>query len=112
MHDLGAELRRLRSSLVARIVQRTAQKPATIAYLARAARANVAYADAAVATFARPAISFDLRVLTTLSSPTSALPLLHPVAVEITEVPIPGSFGTDGEFSALALSVESPYTAW
>ena len=91
MHDLGAQLRRLRSSLVARVVQLAAQKPAAIAYLARAARANVVYADAAAATFARPAISFDLRVLlTTLSSPPSALPLLRPVAAESTEVPMPG----------------------
>ena len=44
-----AQPRRLRSCSFVRVVQQAAQKPATIAYLTRAPRVNVDYADAAVA---------------------------------------------------------------
>ncbi len=118
VHDLGTQLRKLGSRLVVRVVKQAAQKPATVAYLARAARAHVVYADAAVATFARPSIPVDLRVLpTVLSPPPTSLPLPPPVAAQSTEIPISGSFAAEGEMRALiqlralAHSGTSPYTA-
>ena len=118
VHDLDIQLRRLGSRLVVRIVQQAAQKPMTVAYLARAARAQVVYADAAVATFARPTISIDLRILpTVLSSPPTSFPLPPSVAAQSVQIPTIGDFSADGEIRALtrlralALSGTSPYSA-